>query len=445
MIRNVSLCEPGALIFSRYKSKSASGDVANFKQEFTNDAAWCWFQDPRAVYISGQRNRTYAGWMTKDGKLQIGAYDHDNGSIEIVTLKEKWDVNDHNNNSFLVLPDNRIMVFYARHNKTGLFSSTTLRPEDISQWANEITVVNAPSITYSHPVYLDQEGRFYVFFRGESWKPTFSMSTDGIIWTPPQILFQDKGREDRSIRPYLKVVSDGKSEILFTFTDGHPRNEAENSIYYVKYKKGEFFRANGMRVGTMNDIPIQLSQSDIVYDGKANKIRVWVWDIAINNSGNPVITYTRFPKETDHRYHYAYWKGDAWFDTEITKGGKWFPRTPMFKSERETYYSGGITINHSDPSVVYISQQIGQMFEIYKWVTGDQGKSWSAKAITSISKQINVRPVVPRGYNGKDDHVLWMMGDYVHWTNYDTGIWLLASGNNSDQQNTPADAEEPHR
>jgi hypothetical protein len=129
----------------------------------------------------------------------------------------------------------------------------------------------------------------------------------------------------------------------------------------------------------------------------------------------------------------------VWFDTEITPGGKWFPKTPMFSKEKEPYYSGGITLNHADPSVVYISRQVNKTFEIEKWVTGDQGKSWSTTAITTNSPSDNVRPVVPRGYEGKDDYLLWMRGDYVHYTNYHTGIWLLAPRHSSGQQSAPAD------
>lgn len=363
--------------------------------------------------------------MTSDGKLQVGAYDHNTKEIKVVTLKEKWDVDDHNTNSFLVLPDRRIMVFYARHNKKGLYGRITSRPEDISKWEDEVTIANTDAITYSHPVYLNDESRFYVFWRGESWKPTFSTSLDGKTWTEPQILIQENGREDRSIRPYVKVVSDGKSEIHFAFTDGHPMDEPTNSIYYLKYRRGEFYKANGARGGTLDELPIQQSESDIVYRGKANKIRSWIWDIALDKDGNPIIAYTQLPSETDHRYHYAYWNGDTWFDTEITYGGRWFPQTSVSSHETEPYYSGGITFDHANPSSVYISRQVGAMFELEKWTTDNRGKTWSSVVITSNSMQRNVRPVVPRGYVGNNDHVLWMQGNYVNFTNYKTRIMLL--------------------
>ena len=129
---------------------------------FTDDGAWCWFQDPRAVYHEGVHRRTYTGWMTKDGRLQVGTYDHDTGSIESLTLKEEWDIDDHNTPSFLVLPGGRLTAFYARHNKVGLFARTTSRPEDISAWDSEVIVSNEDRITYSHPVRLSAERRTHL-------------------------------------------------------------------------------------------------------------------------------------------------------------------------------------------------------------------------------------------------------------------------------------------
>ena len=139
---------------------------------FAKDGAWNWIEDPRAVHVEGQRNRTYAGWVTSHGQLQVGAYDHATGRIETVVLKEHCEVDDHDTNSFLVLPDRRLMVFYTFHNRTGLYSRTTTRPEDISAWEPEIVVADTTAITYSQPVWLSDEHLIYVFWRGESWKPT---------------------------------------------------------------------------------------------------------------------------------------------------------------------------------------------------------------------------------------------------------------------------------
>lgn len=375
--------------------------------------------------MEGEHARTYAQWMTHDGKLQIGAYDHETREVVVHTLKEKWDRDDHNVGAFVILSDKRLMVFYARHNKQGIFCRTTSNPEDITRWDDEVTVSDASHITYAHPVYLSEEKKFYVFWRGSSWKPTFATSSDGKSWSEPEVLIQDSGRESIGVRPYTKIISDGESSIHFAFTDGHPRNEAQNSVYYLRYSGGQFFKADGGLVGHIHALPIRHSDSDVVYDGGTANVRAWVWDIALDHQGRPVIAYTRLPAENDHRYCYARWTGSGWLDVEITPGGGWFPQTPEGKIEPEPHYSGGMAIDHSNPSTLYLSRRINGLFEIEKWSTSDQGETWLSRAITKNSQHINVRPVVARGYVGDKDHVLWMFGAYEHFTKYRTGIKLL--------------------
>ena len=198
-----------------------------------------------------------------------------------------------------------------------------------------------------------------------------------------------------------------------------------NSVYYLKYADNRLFSANGHEVGHIDNLPIQHGQSDVVYDGKATGVRAWVWDIALDDMGNPVIAYTLLPRESDHRYAYARWTGKRWLDVELTSGGKWFPQTPEGENEREPHYSGGMCLDHSNPSCVYLSRQINGVFEIEKWLSLDKGKTWMSQPITKNSDSLNVRPVVPRGYSGEKNHVLWMNGRYIHYTNYGTAIRMV--------------------
>lgn len=393
---------------------------------FTEDGAWCWFQDPRAVYHEGTHRRTYSGWMTKSGQLVVGQFDHDTKRIDSVVLEEEWDINDHNTPSFLVRPDGHIMVFYARHNKVGLFTRRSSNPEDITEWGPEIVVSDEDRITYSHPVQLKSENnRLYVFWRGPSWKPTFAYSDDGEVWSPSRILIQQQGREAEDIRPYLKVVSDGDSTIHFAFTNGHPRNEPTNSVYYMAYKNGILHKADGTAIGALNIAPVDPLTADVVYDATQTQSRAWVWDIALDTSGHPRIAYTRLPEETAHQYHYAYWDGTGWNDHFVSEAGGWFPQTLPGEQEREVHYSGGISFNQSRPSVVYFSHERGGQFEISRAETEDEGATWEIEALTEGSEALNVRPVFPHGYEGEEDHVLWMTGEYIHYTNYQTAIHFV--------------------
>ena len=267
-----------------------------------------------------------------------------------------------------------------------------------------------------------------MFWCGISWKPTFATSPDGKTWSTPRILIEQQGCEANTIRPYFKVVSDGKSTIHFAFTDGHPRDEPENSIYYMKYEHGAFVKADGTWIAPIKELPIQPRASDIVYDAKPSKVRAWIWDIALDADSNPVIAYAQFLKETDHRYHYARWVGGSWLDTELVAAGKWFPQTPAGATEREPHYSGGIALDHADPSIVFLSREVAGMFEIERWATNDSGKTWQSIPITSHSAHPNVRPVVARNTGGTGEYVLWIQGDYVYSTDYHTGIVLLGPG-----------------
>lgn len=392
--------------------------------QFTPDGAWCWFQDPRAVCVSGARVRTYACWMTREGELQIGAFDHRTGGREVHTLRTDWDVDDHNTASILVLPDRRLMIFYARHNGTGLYCRKAREPESITAWGEEVAVTMSARVTYSHPVHLADENRLYVFWRGESWKPTFATSTDGVRWSPERVLVQEAGREGGDIRPYIKVTDDGRSSIHFAFTDGHPRDEKTNAIYYLRYAGGRFTRADGTVIGSMEALPLRHAHCDLVYDAKRTGVRSWVWDIALDGSGTPVIAYTRLPAETDHRYHVARWTGRAWSDEEVTPGGGWFPQTPAGEDEFESHYSGGITLHPLRPSIAYLSRPVAGRFQVQRWARNDGDGTWSCTGVLARAGLLNVRPVVPRGFSGPGDHVLWMHGSYVHYTRYRTSILM---------------------
>ena len=389
---------------------------------FAPDGAWCWFQDPRAAYVAATRVRTYATWVTSQGDLQIGAFDHRTAAVETYTLKREWGVDDHNVGSILVLPDHRLMVFYAQHNEAGLFCRRTARPEDITAWEDEVTITRMPRVTYSHPVYLSDERLFYVFWRGESWKPTFATSPDGIRWSDARILVQEPGRQGGDIRPYLKVVSDGRKSIHCAFTDGHPRDKALNSIYYVRYEQGAFTRADGTLLGRFNDLPLRPSACDRAYDARVTRVRGWVWDIALDSSGRPSIAYTRLPSEADHRYHVVRWNGRTWEDGKVTEAGKWFPQTPAGKTEFESHYSGGIVLHPFHPEIAYLSRSVNAGFRIEKWV--QRSREWLRVSTVGDGGPLNVRPVVPAGYDGPDDHVLWMQGEYVHYTKFRTGIMM---------------------
>lgn len=195
---------------------------------FTADGTWCWFSDPRALARDGT---TYAGWMTSDGSVMVGTWEHATGKIATHTLHPRLERDDHDNPALIFLPDGRLAAFYSQHAKGDMRLRVTVRPGDISEWQPERSLgFNDPThgrqgTTYANPVLLsDESNTLYVFWRGSDFKPTFATSTDlGQTWSQPRTLIARPGA-DNTNRPYLKLHSDGKGRIDFVFTDGHPRN-----------------------------------------------------------------------------------------------------------------------------------------------------------------------------------------------------------------------------
>jgi hypothetical protein len=89
----------------------------------------------------------------------------------------------------------------------------------------------------------------------------------------------------------------------------------------------------------------------------------------------------------------------------------------------EYEYSGGITLDHSDPGIVYLSRETAGGWDIERWVTHDGGDTWSHRVVVPSDGLDNVRPVVPRG--GGPIQVLFLRGDYRSYTTYRTSIAFL--------------------
>jgi rhamnogalacturonyl hydrolase YesR len=400
-------------------------------QSVTFNGSWCWFSDPRAVYYEGQHQRTYMGWIDNWGDVVVGYYDHRTTTIHSHVVAQNIEVDDHNNPSLFFDEKGHLIVTYNLHMMADmpLFLVRAKKPEDISEWEdtrvlrfNDIELYpeleNNAKHCYTNPIKLSEEnGKVYLFWRGHDGKPTFTTSTDnGLTWDTGKVYFlPDPTYSFR--RPYTKKYSTGKDKIHFVFTDGHPRNEKHNSIYYAAYRQGAFYKANGEMITDMTELPMSPEQTDIVYDASQTGIKAWNWDIAEDINGHPVIAYVTFPDDSTHVYWYARWDGKKWLNYELVNSGNWFPETPAGKTEREPNYSGGMSIDKEDPTILYLSIKRDSVFEIEKWTRSKSGRSWKIEHITKGSSKDNVRPFAVRNANAENPvQVLWMQNTrYIHF------------------------------
>jgi hypothetical protein len=90
----------------------------------------------------------------------------------------------------------------------------------------------------------------------------------------------------------------------------------------------------------------------------------------------------------------------------------------------EQQYSAGITLDHSNPSIVYLSHKVATHFNIERWMTPNGGNSWTHSTVVSDG-QDNVRPIVPRGWTNGPIGLVWLRGYYGSYTTYKTSISYL--------------------
>lgn len=398
----------------------------------SQDGAWCWFSDPRAIY---EGDKIISGWVKVDGGVEAASFHPETKAVKTKILYPQLQSDDHNNPAFVKTADGKIIAAYTTHSgRDGFFINTATDSKNVLSFEEAVKIPLLDSaelkkfpkvhVTYANPYRLEAENdRLYCFGRWTGYKPNMMWSDDnGQNWTKSKVFITNKPFDPNN-RPYVKYYSDGKSKIHLIFTDGHPRVEPTNSVYYACYESGAFFRADGSKITDLQNMPFEPKNASVIYQSNEEEGRAWIADVAQDEKGNPVILYTRSPSETDHRYWYAKYDGNQWINTEMCKAGKWFPQTQEGKTEREPHYFGNMSLNPVNTNVVYLSREIKGVFEIERWETSDDGKTWKTQAVTQNSKLDNVRPYVPRDGDAKQEVVLWMENQkYIHYTNFQTSI-----------------------
>ncbi len=382
--------------------------------EMAPNGVWTWYGEPKAFYHDGEHEKTYVGWITSGGgDVMVGSYNHADGTIESSVLHEKLENDDHDHPSIVIRPDGHVLAFYSRHNGDTLFYRISRRPEDITEWREEMTIPLTTNCTYPNVLQLPGEGnRMYVFYRG---KPMFNTSDDGgETWTQPNRWASGVAAG------YIKYCTNGNDEIHFASEKSHRRKGG--NIFYACYKGGSFYRVDGTKIKDLADGELNSSQMEVIYDQGIQQDHASVWDIALDNLGRPVIVYARGLQNYEgHSYWYLRWDGSAWVRHKIVDAGS------GLVTGNECGFSGGLTLDHANPGVVYLArnEKVGEEYtphEIERWETKDGGQTWSSVAITRNSSKKNQRPCVPRGNTNGEVGLVWLYGPYKGLANYETTV-----------------------
>ena len=270
--------------------------------------------------------------------------------------------------------------------------------------------------------------RLFLFMRGPCWYPYFTSTTDGQSWSRPRTLVLGPRSAGRNQRPYAKYDAAPDGSILMTFSDGHP-GSYRNNLYYMRFKGGRFYKADGSLIGTTRDLPFRLGRLDMVQRYSAANGRAWPMDIAWGSDGVPAIVYSS-RVGYDDVFRYARWNGTRWQRRLVAPaGGSLFG-----------YRNGGITFNHADPRWIVLTRLIDGQQEIEVRHTSDEGRTWATFQLTHDSAGLlNFRPVFPRGIDDPDRLVVvYVSGTASNFRSYRTVVKMEI-----DEEPAPAPTPEP--
>jgi hypothetical protein len=375
--------------------------------------AWSYFGDPRAVHAGG---RTFVGWADARGYTHVAALTREK-VVEHRRLGPRLTVDDHNNPSLHVRPDGRIVVFYSAHNGRRMFYRTSREPHSIATLSSrrEVRTNTGGPWGYTYPNPLRADGSLWLLFRGANWQPSFTVQKGG-RWTRARTLVRGPverretraplGPSDRH-RPYAKYDSDGK-RVHGAFTEGN-LGAYPNAIYYAQFDRTGIRTASGRRIARLGSGPSVRSLERVrAYEGHDQ----WALDVAVGADGRPVIVYQRRAPRVE--YWWARFDGERWENRLITRY--------VGRAERPGAV-GGATLDHEDPSVVYLARTTkdARRHEVEVWATPDRGAHWSRRAVTSSPNVEDLRPVSPRGLT-EFEQVIWFSGRRTFWTSFDTNV-----------------------
>ncbi len=426
-----------------------------------HDGAWCWFADPRAVHHKNELlgiDKTYIGCIDNLGNIKAEEFDFNSGHKAEVLVRSCFQPDDHDNPTFLCLPDGRVVVFYSRHTDEPCFYyRVTDNSGSLSTLGAEKVLSTKNNTTYPSPFYMsDDPDHVYLCWRGINWHPTIGRLTlpDSVgdmrfDIEPSQIV------QSTRARPYAKYVSNGKDKIFLTYTTGHPDVELPNHLYYnvISIADGTLSDIDGKSLGNVwGNRPFHVDKSesfvnankDMIVDAP-DSIRDWLWQLALDKNERPVIAMVEIsPDKTSHAYYVARHNGKQWTKCLIDSAGAWFHQSP----EIERCYSGGMAIDPEDVNIIYCSVprqgRYGLTYEIVEYKMDDGGRVVSTRNVTSNSAKNNSRPYVVANSLGLPLRLGWMYGNYYDWivsshrpSAFDTDIMAEFDGLDSGELSLP--------
>ena len=167
-------------------------------------------------------------------------------------------------------------------------------------------------------------------------------------------------------------------------------------------------------------MPVPSRAGDTVETYSTEEGSSWVMDVA-DDHGHPVIVYAQ---GVDGRpvmtYRYARHDGKRWTAHTITTTSE----APRHQLEGGNFKTGGVVLDHEDPSTVVLSRIEGTTAVVQEWTTPDGGATWIKAHRLSPAGKNCFRPAVSRGDGPESKLIGFICGRLDHWTDFETDLYV---------------------
>lgn len=370
----------------------------------------------------GRRDRTYWGWTTVWGAVQVQWYDHGEGRFgPIDTIyrhpgKVRWAYDDHHPPGIYVHDDGHVWAWIQSHKSADPFILLrSERPEDVSAWRPPVDMNAYPDaekggvyprahrlsngdVVLFHRVGGSGDGEWYVR----------RSTDDGDTWDCTKILDNSEGHV------YQFVRQDPNDPDRFVLVGNHKDvtttpNSWRRIYVWETVDGGRTFR-------TLTDrrpIPIPAKRTDLepVFTDATHQL--FATAQAIRPDGTPLIL-AGYRDDPDHATVCLSHRNGEWVMTTIAPNLTW-PGSGSYK-ENVWRPSGG-DVNPRDTNEITLSLAVGGVHEIQRWRTDDDGRTWHKVAdLTRGSRVKNFRPRYVENGHPEDWNLMWHSGEFYGTT-----------------------------
>lgn len=368
---------------------------------------WTMIPDSKASHYNG---KTWVGWITSAGAVEIGEWDGATFSTTVLALASDWlNADTHGSPSVLVRDsDKKLLVFASRHDGTTPYIWTSTNPEDASAFPGAATpgaTIGASDYTYMSTFQLlaETSDPIYLFYRdevgGSTGRMGYSKSTDGGATWSSRVVFYT-GASGRT--PYWRMWSNGQDRVDFFTTDREWYDQANPSkVGHFYFTGGNFYQSDGTQITATQ--PFGFSDITLVHDNTDGM--VWCTGVCNDGSGAAALLMVGLSSDTDNELRTARYRSGSWqIDTVGSHGG-------IYSGDR---YGPGGAIDHDSPDVVWFSQLVSGTYELFRFTSADDGASWSSEQITTGSTEDNLWVETVR--DAGDLKAVWLYGTFLSST-----------------------------